>query len=170
MGDGRQPLNIGTEHPLEGPRLGLAQLRELGGNVGNWAVVLTQLHAGTGVLGTGSVSLAGQRHGQGFDPVLATPRTRPDRHCRGNRGLERARPVGSELGDSDLAAGLPQIAQGGRGQVVIGVREGRSPGVGQRVSTRRAPTSSTAARPGVALRQQIVGDQGVQMAPDSGRR
>ena len=63
MGNGRQPLNIRAEHPLEGPRLGLAQLRELGGDVGNWAVMLTQLHAGTGVLGTGSVSLAGQRHG-----------------------------------------------------------------------------------------------------------
>ena len=90
MGDGRQPLNIRAEHPLEGARLGLAQLRELGGDVRNWAVVLAQLHAGAGVLGTGSVSLPGQRHGQGFDPAFATPRTRPDGHRRRNRGLERA--------------------------------------------------------------------------------
>ena len=170
MGDGRQPLNVRAEHPLEGPRLGLAQLRELGGDVRNWAVVLAQLHAGAGVLGTGSVSLPGQRHGQGFDPAFATPRTRPDGHRRRNRGLERARPVGSEFGNGSLATGFPQIAQGRRGQVVIGVRERRSPGVGQRVSTGGPPAPPTATGPGVALSQKVVCDQGVQMTPDRGRR
>jgi hypothetical protein len=170
VGDGRQPLNVRAEHALEGSRLGLAQLRELGGDVRNWAVVLTQLHAGAGVLGTGSVSLAGQRHGQGFDPAFATPRIRPDGHRRGDRGLERARPMGSEFGNGSLATGFPQIAQGRRGQVVIGVRERRPPGVGQRVGTGRPPAPSTATGPGVALGQEVVGYQGVQMAPDGRRR
>ena len=170
MGDGRQPLNVRAEHPLEGSRLGLAQLRELRGDVRNWAVVLAQLHAGAGVLGTGSVSLPGQRHGQGFDPAFATPRTRPDGPRRRDRGLERARPVSGEFGNGSLATGFPQVAQGRRGQVVIGVRERRSPGVGQRISTGGPPASATAAGPRVALGQEVVGYQGVQMAPDGGRR
>ena len=170
MGDGRQPLNVRAEYALEGPRLRLAQLWELGGDVRNWAVVLAQLHAGAGVLGTGSVSLAGQRHGQGFDPAFATPRTRPDGHRRRNRGLERARPVGGEFGNCSVATGFPQIAQGRRGQVVVGVRERRSPGVSQRVSTGGPPAPATATGPGVALSQEVVGDEGVQMTPDGGRR
>jgi hypothetical protein len=44
-GDRRQPLHVGTEQVGEDRRLGLAQLRELGGDVRNRAVVLTQLLA-----------------------------------------------------------------------------------------------------------------------------
>jgi len=170
VGDGRQPLNVRAQHPFEGPGLSLAQLGELGGDVRNRAVVLAQLHAGAGVLSTGSVSLAGQCHGEGCDPAFATRRTCPDRHRRGNRGFERPRSVGSELGNGGLATGLPQIAQGGRGQVVIGVRESRSSGVGQRISTGRAPAPSAGTRPRVTLGQQVVAHQGVQMAPDGGGR
>ena len=45
VGDGGQPLDVGAEHPAEGLGLGLAQLRELVGDVGDRAVVLAQLLA-----------------------------------------------------------------------------------------------------------------------------
>ena len=46
VGDGGQALDVGAEQPRERPRLGLAQLRELRGDVGDRAVVLAELPAG----------------------------------------------------------------------------------------------------------------------------
>ena len=43
--DGRKPLHVGPEHLGHGLLLGFAQLRELLGDVGHRAVVLTNLHA-----------------------------------------------------------------------------------------------------------------------------
>jgi hypothetical protein len=130
VSDGCQPLNIRAEDPLEGPRLGLTQLGKLGGDVRNGAVVLAQLHARAGVLGACSVSLARQRHGKGFDAPFPSHFSCLEGHRRGDRGLEGARSMSGELGDGILAAGLSQVTQGRRGQVVIGVRERRSPGIG----------------------------------------
>ena len=46
VGDGRQSLDVGAQHLLERPGLGLAQLRELGRDVRDRAVVLADLDAG----------------------------------------------------------------------------------------------------------------------------
>ena len=48
MGDGGQPLDVPAEQPGEDLGLGLAQLGELGGDVGDRAVVLAQLVADRG--------------------------------------------------------------------------------------------------------------------------
>ncbi len=46
VGDGRQSLDVGAEHLLERTCLGLAQLGELGGHMGDRAVVLADLDPG----------------------------------------------------------------------------------------------------------------------------
>jgi len=47
MGDRGQPLDVRSEHALEGTGFGLTQLGELGGNVSHRAVVLADLYADT---------------------------------------------------------------------------------------------------------------------------
>ena len=56
------------------------------------------------VLGTGSVALAGQRHGQGLDSAFGDPPHRSRRASSGRGGFERPRSVLGERGDGGLAA------------------------------------------------------------------
>jgi hypothetical protein len=66
VGDRGQSLDVRTEHALESPGLGFAQLGELGGDVRDRAVVLADLHSCPGVLGRGSVSVRAERLGEGL--------------------------------------------------------------------------------------------------------
>ena len=53
-----------VEHPPEGGRLGVAQLRELRSDVRHRAVVLAQLRTGADVLSRRCITLRAQRHGE----------------------------------------------------------------------------------------------------------
>ena len=63
-GDGGESLDVGAEQPREDLGLGLAQLRELRGDVRHRAVVLAQLLAGTGLCGRGRVARPRSAPGQ----------------------------------------------------------------------------------------------------------
>ena len=61
VGDGREPLDVASEQAGEHLGLGLAQLRELGRDVGDRAVVLAQLVADGRAAHRGSVAVLAQR-------------------------------------------------------------------------------------------------------------
>ncbi len=54
VGDGGEPLHVAAEHPADRLGLGLAQLGELVGDVGDRAVLLAQLLAHHGELAHGA--------------------------------------------------------------------------------------------------------------------
>src|SRR5690349_17118666 len=64
VGDRGQALDVRADEPRDHPRLGLAQLWELGGHVGHRAVVLAKLAAGGDRGCAGSVPLGRKRPGQ----------------------------------------------------------------------------------------------------------
>jgi hypothetical protein len=143
-GDGGQPLDVGAQQPLERPCFCLAQLRELGRDVRDRAVVLAELAAGADLVGRRSVALAGQRLGQRLDLLLggadlgAVPL------------LDGGDPEGGELGDGLVAAGLGQEPQRGRGQVVVRVREAAPALRGEQELPRRPATPALGAASGAA--------------------
>ena len=163
-GDGGQPLHVGAQQPFECAGLGLAQLLELGRDVRDRAVVLAELPAGADAVGRGSVALAGQRQGQRLD--LAIGGADLDAVAL----LDAADAALGEVGDRLLPAGLGQEADGGRGQVVVRVREA-APAVGgeQELPGRPAAAPLRAAeRALLAIGGQPVRDQRVQVAADRG--
>jgi hypothetical protein len=70
VGDRRQPHHVRSEQPLKRQGLGLAQLRELLGNMRDRAVVLADLDGTALASNRGSrVSLLGQHCHQGVDSI-----------------------------------------------------------------------------------------------------
>ena len=94
VGDGGQALDVGAHEPADHRSLGLAQLRELRRDVRHRAVVLAQLPAAGDRRGRRSVTLGGERDGQGLGPVdrlcTAAATAARGRWRRGSRG----RPAG----------------------------------------------------------------------------
>lgn len=169
VGDGGKSLDVRAEHLLERTSFCLAQLRELGRDMRDRAVVLTDLHARhtdaglPGGLCRRSVAMGRERPSEGFG---AGGERRIGIDALGQPGSEA---LGAMLGESHhglLPAGLAQITQRGVGEVVVGVRERGPAVVGEGVDPSRAPAPTMRCRTGIALDQQTVGDQGVEMATD----
>jgi 1-acyl-sn-glycerol-3-phosphate acyltransferase len=73
--------------------------------------------------------------------------------------------VRGECDDGCFAARLAQVAQGGRSQVVVAMRESRPALVGERVGTRWTASSPPHRPSALDLDQETVGDQAIQMTP-----
>ena len=95
VGDGGQPLHVRAQQPAEHLGLGLAQLREVGGDVRDRAVVLADLHARAGLVRRGGVSVGSQAP-QPIQPDADQRARRPARRrseLRGQRSRCRAKAV-----------------------------------------------------------------------------
>jgi hypothetical protein len=156
-------------------RLGFAQLREFGRDVGHRAVVLAQLFTAAGPSGRRRVSLRAQHVGEGTDPVGHRPGGvtgvvgRPADQLVPVAGHQLGRPALGEPTYRELSTGLGQKSQRGDRQIVVAVPEPDPAGLGEQVQARR-PTSAarTSARrlPGRGL---TLGDHHVEVTAHSGR-
>ncbi len=164
--------DVRAEQAGEDLGLGLAELRELLGDVRDGAVVLAQLlpHgcAAPGRARRGSVTVAGQGLGQGLraagdTAVCGSVDDRPVAR------LELGDPLPGERGDGLAATGLLDEPQRAGGEVVVGLVEGVAAGLGHREQPGRAPAAADGGGPRLALLDQAVGQQGVEVAAD-GRR
>ena len=169
--DGGQALHVRAEQLGEGAGLGLAQLRELRGHMGDRAVVLAQLHApvpaAADLADLRGVAPGGQHVRQGGDPGLRLPR--PDDLRRG--GAEQVvDALGGETVDGLLARVRGEEAQRGDGEVVVAVPEPGPAGVGEQVVPGRAAPAARAAPGCVAQLGLSRLDQRVQMPADRRRR
>ena len=156
-----------AEQPGEDLGLGLAQLGELLGDVGDRAVVLAHLRAVRCRPDRRSVAVAGQRPGEGLGPLLGgQPGERG-----GVTGLQLADPAPGELVDGPLTAGLGEVAQRADGEVVVGLLEGVASAVGEAERPRGPATAARRPRSygRVGDLGEPVGDQVVEVAADTGR-
>src|SRR5579863_5109502 len=136
--DGRQPLHRGAEQPGERFRLRLAQLRELGRDVRDRAMVLAELLAAAGPQRRGAgrrggVTVRGQRLRERGDLVRAGRR-----HRRPVPALQFGHLPAGELGDRFWPRRLGEEAERAGGQVVVGVLERAAARVGDREQLGRA--------------------------------
>ena len=147
--DGRQALHVRAEQLGEGAGLGLAQLRELGGHVGDRAVVLAELDAPGARPGADLADLGG------VPRAASTPASAATRSC----GAPAARTCAAAgprrsvdaLGGEPVDAPSPPRAR--RGSAARRRRGRRTPCpnrgpacVGEQVVPRRAPPTARAAR------------------------
>ena len=160
---------MGAEQPGEDLGLGLAQLGELLGHVGDRAVVLAELlpRSSRRRAGRGSVAVGRQRLGEGLGPAA---RRAPPATGVAVAGLELGHPLAGERGDRLAAALLLDEAQGAGGEVVVGLVERVAAGRGQREEPGRAAAAAGGGGARRALLDQPVGEQRVQVAAHGGRR
>lgn len=134
--DGREPLDGNVEQTREDLGLGLAQLRELGSDVRDRTMMLTQLRAtvGAGRAGRRGETIAGQRlrqRGDAFrrtggeigDVTFVARRHRLD--ARSREGNHRVLP--SRLGEKSQRVGGEAVVPLLQERVVSGVSEGENP-------------------------------------------
>ena len=166
MGDGREPLHVATaEHPADGRGLGLAQLGELVGHVGDRAVLLAQLLPHREVAHRGGVPLVGEDLRQRVDG--GEVRACLDQVAEALLDLVGA-PVG-ELADGFLATGLVEEADRLHSEVVVGLVEPVAPGSGQCEHLGRSATSADAAAARLPGLQGAVLEEVVQVTAYGGR-
>ncbi len=168
VGDGGEPLNVTTQQLAERLRLGFTQLRELRCDVGDRAVVLAHLHSCPGLVGRSRVAVGRQRFGEHERPLLLGDLGQQSPVA----AFEAGGPTVGEVGDGRVTARVAQISQRGDGEIVIGVRERLTPGVGQGEQL-RGPTATPHPAPHLGLGHlpdPTRGDQGVEMASNRGRR
>lgn len=167
VGDGGQPLDVGTQNLREGTGLGLAQFGELGGHVRDRAVMLADLDSLRVAhgLGRGRVAVLGQglRHRRGAGG---------DRHAGVDIWLQfRSKPGRTMLGechDGLLAAGLTQVAQRGVRKIVVGMRKRGTARVGERIGTGRTAAAAVRSRSRLAFDEQSIGNQRIEVPADRG--
>ena len=166
--DGGQALHVRAEQLGEGAGLGLAQLRELRGHVGDRAVVLAQLHA-RGACRCRPRGSARRSPGRPARRASAATRScgAPGRDDLRRGGAEQVRDaLGGETVDRLLARVRGEEAQRGDGEVVVAVPEPGPAGVGEQVVPRRAPPAARAA-PGRVAQLGLAGlDQRVEVPAD----
>ena len=123
--------------------LHLAQLGELGGHVGDRAVVLAQLLAGHTTqgdrLGRRSVSLVGQRRGERLGPVRRGGGGRDHGAVPLDHGVH---PLPGEVAYRFAPAAVGQEAQRRDGEVVVGVPEPCPAGLGEQEELGRAAAAA----------------------------
>ena len=150
------------------PRLGLAQLRELLGDVRHRAVMLAQLPAGGDRRRAGRIALRRQGAGERFGPRQRIVTGIPG---RGAAPLfERAHQLMRERGHRGVAVVASDPPQRSCGQIVIGVRATpHPPGIGEREDLGRASPPALPVHVLFARDHLAVGEHGVEVTPDRGR-
>ena len=166
MGDGGQPLHVAAEDPADRRGLGLAQLGELVGDVGDRAVLLAQLLPHDGKLAHGrDVALVGEHPGQrlgGRQVGLVGDHV-------GEALLDERHPPVGEGADRVVAARLGQEPERLQREVVVLLVEAVAAGVGDREHLGRpAPAATGAVGSGVARLDGHLGHQVVEMAAYGG--
>jgi hypothetical protein len=166
VGDRGEALDVATEDVSDELGLGLAQLGELVGDVGDGAVLLAQLFADRALTDRGSVTAAGQRLGQRL------------RRCElGLRGRDVV-VVALELGDASagerqdgvVPAGLGQEAEGAEREIVVLLVEAVATGLGEGEDLRRAASAAVAVDAGLTGLDGTLGDHLVEVPADRGGR
>jgi hypothetical protein len=148
---------------------GLAQLRVLGRDMRDRAVMLAKLLTGGRPRSRARgccVAVYGERLSQRPHPI-------GQRRGRDNRpvpALKLADLTAGELGDGLGSGSLGQEAQGAGGQVVIGVLEGTAASIGDREQPRRPAATAVAVDPGDSGLDHSVLPQMIEVTPDGGRR
>ena len=193
--DRRQPQNVGSQQPFERQGLGLAQLGELLGDMGDRAVVLADLDGAALASYRGSrVSLLGEHGHQRIDPIAdigdrveitpvvlgpaisAVPRELRDPvgtavTAAGVRKIIRGvRFTGSILtGGIIHRSGFGEEAQGAQCQVVVGEIEGMRPTVGEREDASGStptPLRGRTERGTIRRGDQPLFHQGIEVSTD----
>ena len=166
VGDRRQSSDVGAEGPADRLGLGLAQLGELVGHVGDRAVLLAQLVADhrqpTGARG---VALVGEDPGQRLGGAqvgvgLGDP---------GVVALDERHPAPGELDDRVVAGGLRQEAEGLRREVVVLLVEAVATGLGQREDPSRSAPPPAGLRLRLLRLDGALGGQVVEVPAYGGR-
>ena len=170
-GEGREALDVHPEQAGEGVGLGLAEGRELGGDVLDGAVPLAQLDAGEPAGADGS--------GRGGEAVLAQ---RLDERLGARGGvvagggeaggiplLEGADAAAGEVADGSRTGVRLEVAQHLDGERVVVGLERAVPGVGHDVGA-GGTTTAAAAAGGLVRHDGALLDEGVEVAADRGRR
>ncbi len=165
VGDGGEPLDVASEQAGEDLGLGLAQLRELGGDVGDRAVVLAQLVADRRAAHRGGVAVLAQRLGEHLGASSGSAAS----STVAVAVLELGGAAAGELGDGFGAARLAQEAQRAGGQVVVGLDERVAAGVGEHEDLGRAAAAAGAVDARLARFEGALGDQVVEVAANGGR-
>jgi hypothetical protein len=161
---------VGAHEPADHRGLGLAQLGELRRHVRHRAVVLAELPPAGDRRGRGSVALGGERGGECLRAVdrLAGARADGLLHSTGGTRLQTGQLLLGDRPDGVGPTGGGDVPQGGQRQVVVGVRKGRTPGVGQVEPACGTPPATV----GLA-RQPLLDpprrDEGVEVSADGGR-
>ena len=166
VGDGGESGDVRAEEPAEGLGLGLAQLRELCGDMGDRAVMLADLFA------------TGSRDNDGGIPVLAeSAGERPGGALASGCGgqdlgvppLDLGGPRLGKAAHGRCAANGVEVAKGTDGQIVVRLVEGITPGHGEAVDARGSAATAGrrrtegCSRPGLDV---PLGLEGVQVAAD----
>jgi hypothetical protein len=170
VGDGGQALHVASEDVADGLGLGLAQLRELVGDVGDRAVLLAQL------LGS-AVDQRQRPHGGG----VALGREHPgERFGRGQVGVGRRHRVVVALDERDAApgelhdrvvpAGLGQVAERLDREVVVLLVEVLAAGLGDREDLGRSAPTPRRRRTWLTGLQGAVRHEVVEVPAYGGRR
>ena len=165
VGDGGQSLDVLAEQPGEDLGLGLAQLGELLGHVGDRAVVLAELGALPGLSRGGGVPIRCERLGQRLHLValgsgvdqLPVPL------------LHLGDPAPGELRDRLLTAGFGDEPHRGGRQVVVRLVERVPAGVGQHEDLRGATAATRAVDTLLAGFDQALVEQMVEVPADCRR-
>ena len=121
---------MGADQPADHCGLGLTQLRELRGHMGDWAVVLTELTTTGQARCRGRVALAGQCAGQRLSAVEPVGAGGGD--SLSAPFLQSGQLILGECGDRLGASAARQMAQSGDREVVVGMREAVSAHAGER--------------------------------------
>lgn len=151
-----------ADQPADHRGLGLTQLREFRGDVCDRTVVLTELAAAGQARSRRSVTLAGQRSGQGLGPV--EPVGPDDADGLRTAVLEPGQLILGECGDRLGASAASQVPQSGHRQIVVGMRKTFPAGAGEgELPSRTTPTAAGPVRCGATL-DPSLGFQSVEVA------
>jgi hypothetical protein len=138
MSDGRQPLHMSAEESPEHFGLGLAQLRKVGGDVRDRAMMLADLHASARPLRRRRVSVGAQDLCQFSRPPISWRVCQ----CGGIPLLDKLDPLACEARDRSVAVGVLQVVESSDRDAVVRVPERRATDVGQREQPGWTPTAA----------------------------
>ena len=168
-GQGSESLDVDAEQAGEGGRLGLAQLRELLGDMVHRAVPLADLYAGQGAHadrpGRGGEAVEGQRIDQGRGPGRRVVPRSADLVLV---PLDDGAGAGGGEGVDAATTGLVEEAQHLGGEVGIPRREHLMTGVGDDIRAGWSAGTTLGGAGRVVLLDGALSDEGVEVAPHAG--
>ena len=165
VSDCGKSLDVAAQQAGEDLGLGLAQLRELLGDMGHRAVVLADLGAARGVLGRSREAVGGEGLGEHSGALLGLGGL----DQRTVAVLEFAHAVAGEGDDCLISPGALQVAQGVGGKTVISLFEMIAAGIGDDEDLGRTATTPGADDALFAGLDDPVGQQLIQVSAHGGR-